>query len=136
MNQWLAIISLFIGASFSLIASIGITTMPDLFTRMQTSTKSSTFGVAFIFLAAAFYFANDLGIVIRALLIALFVFATAPIAGHMIGRAAYSRQVPLWEGSVIDELAGNYDRMTHTSKPPERFKRASESESSDVSLAQ
>lgn len=123
MNEWIAVVCIFIGASFSLIASIGVATMPDLFTRMQTSTKSATFGVAFIFLAAAFYFSSSVDVVIRALVIALFVFATAPIAAHMIGRAAYSRKVPLWEGSVIDELDGNYDVATHTSRPPERFKR-------------
>jgi multicomponent Na+:H+ antiporter subunit G len=35
----------------------------------------------------------------------LFLFLTQPIAAHMIARAGYRTDVPLWEGSVTDELA-------------------------------
>jgi multicomponent Na+:H+ antiporter subunit G len=42
-----------------------------------------------------------------------FVFLTAPVAAHMIARAAYFVGVSLWEGTMIDELRGHYDRRTH-----------------------
>jgi multicomponent Na+:H+ antiporter subunit G len=38
-----------------------------------------------------------------AILIVGFLFLTAPVAAHMIGRAAYRHQVPRWTGTVIDE---------------------------------
>ena len=49
-----------------------------------------------ILLALAVHF-HDLGITIRALLVLTFFFMTAPVAAHMIGRAAYLVGVPLWE---------------------------------------
>ena len=39
--------------------------------------------------------------------------ATAPIAAHMIGRAAYISKAPLWENTLGDELKGKYDKKTH-----------------------
>jgi multicomponent Na+:H+ antiporter subunit G len=32
----------------------------------------------------------------------------------MIGRAAYFIGVPLWKGTMVDELQDRYDRRTHT----------------------
>jgi multicomponent Na+:H+ antiporter subunit G len=43
----------------------------------------------------------------------VFLFMTAPIAAHMLGRAAYSTGVPLWEHTIVDELSGHYDEKTH-----------------------
>lgn len=40
----------------------------------------------------------------RALLICLFLFLTAPVAAHMIARAAYHGSVPLSGETIIDEL--------------------------------
>jgi multicomponent Na+:H+ antiporter subunit G len=37
------------------------------------------------------------------MLIIVFFLATAPVAAHMIGRAAYEVGVELWKGTVIDE---------------------------------
>jgi len=41
---------------------------------------------------------------VRLILGILFVFVTAPVAGHLICRAAYRSHVPLAEGSGEDEL--------------------------------
>jgi multicomponent Na+:H+ antiporter subunit G len=87
---------LIIGALFLLLAAIGITRMPDLLMRMQTATKASTLGVGCMLLAVAVYF-HDFGVAMRALLVIVFFFITAPVAAHMIGRAAYFVGVPLWE---------------------------------------
>ena len=37
----------------------------------------------------------------------------------MIARAAYFVGVPLWEGTIIDELSGHYDRRTHRLARPD-----------------
>jgi multicomponent Na+:H+ antiporter subunit G len=101
-----------IGAVFLLTASIGVFRMPDLFTRMQTATKAATLGISCVLLAVALYM-NDFGVAIRAVLTIVFFFLTAPVAAHMIGRAAYFIGVPLWKGTLVDELRGHYDRRTH-----------------------
>jgi len=101
-----------VGAAFLLLAAIGIVRMPDLFTRMQAATKAATLGVSCIMLSVALHF-GELGVVTRALLAIAFFFLTAPVAAHMIGRAAYFVGVPLWEGTLRDELRGRYDPRTH-----------------------
>jgi multicomponent Na+:H+ antiporter subunit G len=102
-----------IGSLFLLLAAIGITRMPDLLMRMQAATKAATLGVGCMLLAVALYF-HDFGVAMRALLVINFFFMTAPVAAHMIGRAAYFVGVPLWERTIVDELHGRYDRQTHT----------------------
>lgn len=112
MNEFVYIALLMIGGVFLLTAAIGVFRMPDLFTRMQTATKAATLGIGCVLLAVAVYM-NDFGVAIRAVLTILFFFLTAPVAAHMIGRAAYFIGVPLWQGTIVDELRGHYDRRTH-----------------------
>ena len=100
------------GCSLLLLAAVGIVRMPDLFTRMQTATKGATLGISCVLIAVALSMA-DLGLAIRALLTVIFFFLTAPVAAHMIARAAYFTNVPLWKGTIADELKGHYDRRTH-----------------------
>lgn len=101
-----------IGALFTVLAAVGIVRMPDLFTRLQTATKATTLGVASVMLAAAVHF-GDLGTGARAALITGFLFVTAPVAAHAIGRAAYFDGVVLWEKTDVDELRERYERGTH-----------------------
>jgi len=108
---------LFVGALFMLLAAVGVLRMPDLFTRMQASTKAATLGVGCILLGVTLHF-DTLAVTTRALAVIAFVFLTAPVAAHMIARAAYFVGVPLWEGTVIDELRGHYNRETHTLGSP------------------
>jgi monovalent cation/proton antiporter MnhG/PhaG subunit len=118
MNEILSSALMIIGAMFALLAGGGVVRMPDLFTRMQAATKASTLGIGCIVLAVAIHF-GDLGITTRALATIMFVFLTAPVAAHMIARAGYVVGVPLWEGTVIDELHGHYDRRTHQLARPD-----------------
>ena len=112
MREIIAALLMFIGAIFMLLAGVGIVRMPDLFLRMSATTKATTLGVSSLLLAMAVYF-NELGITSRALATIVFVLLTAPVAAHMIGRAAYFVGVPLWEGTTVDELQGHYDTQTH-----------------------
>jgi len=112
MNDVVAAVLLLVGASFLLLAGVGVVRMPDLFTRMQSATKASTLGVAAMLLAVAAHF-GDLGVTMRALATSVFFLLTAPVTAHLLGRAAYFLGVPLWHGTVRDELQGRYDLRTH-----------------------
>jgi multicomponent Na+:H+ antiporter subunit G len=103
MREWITAILMIAGATFMLLAAIGITRMPDVYTRMQPATKAATLGVGCMLLAVAVHFEN-VGVTARALAGIIFVILTAPVAAHMIGRAAYAMGVPLWEGTAIDEM--------------------------------
>ena len=101
---WLA------GAAFALLAALGVLRMPDVFTRMQASTKASTLGVGCLLIGAGLQF-GDFASFIRVTSIAAFVLLTTPVAAHVIARASYFADVPLWEGTVLDERRRDAHRV-------------------------
>lgn len=110
-----------IGVVVMTIAVIGMIRLPDVYMRLSACTKAATLGIGCILIAAAISF-DDFATTCRALAIIVFVFLTAPVAGHMIGRAAYVSGAPLWEGTFVDELKGRYDivgNVLQSSAPPE-----------------
>lgn len=102
------------GASFMALAGLGILRMPDLFTRMHASTKGASLGVALLLLAVALAF-QDTSVATKAFLTTAFIFLTAPVAAHMLGRAAYAKDIPLWKNSIIDEARG---KIASADSPP------------------
>lgn len=103
------------GTLFVLLAAVGVIRMPDTYLRISVTTKAATLGIGLILGAAAIYF-NDLSITSRVLAIILFIFLTAPVGAHLIGRASYFIGVKLWDKSVIDDLKGKYKKSTHELK--------------------
>jgi multicomponent Na+:H+ antiporter subunit G len=122
-NELLSDVLMLIGAAFLLLAALGVARMPDLFTRMQSASKASTLGIGCVLLALAFHFPG-ISVNIRVLATISFFFLTAPVTAHLIGRASYFVGVPLWEGSVIDELHGRIN-------PLRRLRPLAESEQDD-----
>ena len=104
----MSIFFIVVGTLFILVGAIGMIRMPDLFLRMSASTKSTILGSGFVLIGVIIFF-GDLGVTGRALAIFAFILATAPVSAHMIGRAAYSDGVKLWEGTVVDDLKGKYE---------------------------
>jgi multicomponent Na+:H+ antiporter subunit G len=98
------------GAAFSLLAAVGVLRMPDVFTRMQASTKASTLGLGCLLLGAALQM-GDFASFVRLASIGAFVLLTTPVAAHVIARASYVAEVPLWEGTVLDERRQDADRV-------------------------
>lgn len=93
-----------LGTVFILLSVVGLLRMPDLYMRIQATTKATTLGLLLVMAALSVHFAQP-GETVKAVLVILFLFLTQPIAAHMIARAGYRTDVPLWEGSVTDELA-------------------------------
>lgn len=113
--EWMAAILLVAGSVFMLLSALGTLRFPDIFTRMHASTKASSFGVGLMLSACVIYF-NDSWTIAQALIIIIFIFLTAPISAHMIGRVAYLLKVPLWEKNVVDEMEDQYVRKSHKFK--------------------
>lgn len=117
METNISTVLMLIGAFFMLVAALGVVRLPDVFMRLHSSTKSATLGVGCIMLGAAIHF-GDLGLGAQSLAIVVFLLATAPVAAHLLGRAAYLSGVPLWEKTLSDELQGRYDETRHDLASP------------------
>jgi multicomponent Na+:H+ antiporter subunit G len=113
MSEVMVSFLLILGAAFMVLASIGVLRLPDLPTRMHATTKAGALGAMLIMAGVAFHF-GDSTVVARAIAIVVFIFLTAPIAAHVIGRAGYFTGMELWEGTVKDELRERYDTHLHT----------------------
>lgn len=93
------------GTIFSLLAAWGILDFPSPLARMHAATKSASLGLALLAIGAGLA-AESWPLTGVGILIAVFMFVTAPISGHMIGRAAYlSGQV---DTLVHDDLADGH----------------------------
>jgi multicomponent Na+:H+ antiporter subunit G len=109
------VLLLSVGTFLLLVAGIGVVRLPDTFLRMSASSKASSLGAGCILVAVATS-AAEFGVTVRALAGLVFLVMTVPVAAHMIGRAAYLSGVPLWKGTVQDDLRGKYDAVAHTLK--------------------
>ncbi|MBD8070486.1 monovalent cation/H(+) antiporter subunit G [Bacillus sp. PS06] len=94
-----------LGAFVNLVGAIGVIRLPDIYTRNHAASKGATLGTLLILTAAfLFFWVEDGHMNARLVLGIIFVFVTAPVAGHLISRAAYNSGVPLWEKSGQDAL--------------------------------
>lgn len=96
--------AMLLGGATVLLAAVGMLRLPDLFTRMQASTKAGTVGVSLLLVSVALHF-GELEVTAAALLVIVFLVLTAPVAAHRIARIAHLMGVPLWSGTVRDEFA-------------------------------
>ena len=102
MTEWLSGGLFIAGAALALLAGVGVLRMPDVFTRMQASTKASTLGLGCLLAGLAIQHPQS-AFVVRALTIGAFMMLTSAVAAHVIARAAALGGAPLWKGTVIDE---------------------------------
>ena len=132
MTDWLIIGFSTLGTIFILLAAIGLLKMPDFYLRVSISTKAITLGTGLILIATAISF-NEFSITSRVIAIIIFIILTAPVAAHMIGRAAYFTKVPMWPKTKLNDISGQYDRYRHTLKGvhPEAQDQDAQEKSSD-----
>lgn len=92
-----------IGLAFSLSGAVGIVRMPDVYTRIQSSSKNVTMGALPLLLAVVVDQGPASAYGSRALLVAVLVLVVNPMAAHALARAAYRTGVPMWPGTVVDQ---------------------------------
>ena len=103
MSAIIASALLLVGSLFCLVAAVGMLRLPDTIIRIHAATKAGTLGTGCI-LAAEAVIAGELGTTLKTLAVIVFLLLTAPVAAHLIGRAAYHRGIQLFEKTWIDEL--------------------------------
>lgn len=86
---------LLLGAGFALVGSIGLVRLPDFFMRLHGPTKATTLGVGGMLAASILHFSNTgHGLSLHELLVAIFLFTTAPVSANLLGKSALHTKVP------------------------------------------
>ncbi len=98
-----------IGILFEIFGCIGLVRFPDVYNRLQASTKCVTLGTIFLLVGVAI--ASGSGpIGGKAIVCAVFILITSPTAAHAIAKGAYASGVELWENSVVDKYEQEIDK--------------------------
>ena len=93
----------------SVVAGIGLLRFRDVLSRLHAATKPQIFGLLLVVAAIAL---DQRSFVTLLALLPVFVFQslTAPVAAHMVGRAAYRTGQLDPDSLVVDELAPAVER--------------------------
>jgi multicomponent Na+:H+ antiporter subunit G len=104
------------GAAFALVGALGILRFPDVYTRTHAASKAGTLGSGLCLVAVALA-ADTGGAATRAIVAVVFFMLTAPVAAHLLARAAFRAGYP----AVADRNAylGEVHRASAAEKPPE-----------------
>jgi multicomponent Na+:H+ antiporter subunit G len=92
-----------VGVFSSLTGGLGVVRMPDLYSRLQCSTKNITMGAIPVLVALVVGEGLLSPYGGRALLVGFLILLVSPTASHALARAAYKTGVPMWKGAVRDE---------------------------------
>ena len=105
------------GALLSLAASIGLLRFPDVASRMHAATKPQVLGLLLVLTGVALRLTSGIELA-TLLLVAVFQMATAPVAAHMIGRAAYRADLVRHDLLITDEAVGMSEERTTDQRVP------------------
>lgn len=92
------------GSLFALVAALGVVRLPDLYTRMHAASKAGTVGSGMLLFAAGVA-SGEVAVFARALAGFVFFLLTAPVAAHLLAKAAHQTGHGLGPQSVRDDLA-------------------------------
>ena len=78
------------GAAFALVGSYGLAKLSDFYKRLHGPTKATTLGVGGVLLASCVFFMTAGQGGTEQILVALFLFITAPVSAHLLVKAVLS----------------------------------------------
>jgi len=111
MSDIIGYILITVGILFDIFGCIGLVRFPDVYNRLQASTKCVTLGTILVLVGVALVSASG-PIIAKAIICAVFILITSPTAAHAIAKGAYASGVKLWENSVVDKYAEEADKKS------------------------
>ncbi|MBN1788231.1 MAG: Na+/H+ antiporter subunit G [Sedimentisphaerales bacterium] len=104
MIDFLGYMLVSVGIFFDISGCIGLVRFPDVYNRLQASTKCVTLGTIMILGGTALIIGTG-AIAGKAIICAVFILITSPTAAHAISRGAHSAGISLTDKSIIDRYA-------------------------------
>ncbi|GAA2026187.1 monovalent cation/H(+) antiporter subunit G [Pseudokineococcus marinus] len=92
------------GVLLALVAALGVLRLPDVLTRLHAAAKPQALGVVLVAVGVGLAVRTPTAIGVVALVV-VFQLVTAPVAAHMVGRAAYRTGKVRRDLLLVDELS-------------------------------
>lgn len=108
LTETVGLVLILLGVAFDLSGCVGLVRLPDVYNRIQASTKCVVLGTTLI-LVGSLLWLGSLAALVKGLVCILFILVTSSTAAHALSRAAHRSGVELWEKSVIDRYAEDID---------------------------
>lgn len=114
---WLADALILVALVVMTVGTIGIVTMPDIYTKLHAASKAVVLGV--IVLAVATMITSGMDFVLRVIVVCGALILTTPVASHVIGRAAWLEYEHMSTPGAVDESGHHLaDEATATPVAP------------------
>jgi len=110
MTEIIGYILIVIGILFDIFGCIGLVRFPDVYNRLQASTKCVTLGTILLLFGVALTSGSG-ATSGKAIICAIFILITSPTAAHAIAKGSYASHVPLWENSIVDKYAEHAEKQ-------------------------
>jgi multicomponent Na+:H+ antiporter subunit G len=108
MNEIAGYLFITAGILFNIFGCIGLIRFPDVYNRLQASTKCVTLGTILLLIGVSLA-AWSGPISSKSAVCAVFILITSPTAAHAIAKGSYASGVKLWENSVVDKYGEDKD---------------------------
>ncbi len=102
-----------IGVLFDIFGCIGLVRLPDVYNRLQASTKCVTVGTCFI-LVGSLILLGSLPGTVKGIICIAFILITSSTAAHALARAAHRAGIKQWERSVVDHYEEDFPTSGRT----------------------
>jgi multicomponent Na+:H+ antiporter subunit G len=122
-------VAIVLGVLLTLVASVGLLSLPDVLSRMHAATKPQVLGLLLVVIGGALYLRTtpDVWMLV---LVGAFQLVTAPVTAHVVGRLAHRGEGLRRDLLYVDELADSPDEAD---PGPDRPEPDEEDEPADAS---
>ncbi|MBU1997883.1 MAG: monovalent cation/H(+) antiporter subunit G [Candidatus Omnitrophica bacterium] len=111
IHELVGIIFIILGVGFDILGCLGLLRLPDVYNRLQATTKCVTLGTCSILLGT--FIIKGFGATgFKAILTMVFLLLTTPVAAHALARGAHKSGVKLCDKSVCDKYKDDQDALS------------------------
>lgn len=117
MSEIAGMAIIMIGVLFDIFGCIGLVRLPDVYNRLQASTKCVTVGTCFILVGSLILLGSLQG-TIKGVICIVFILITSPTAAHALARAAHRSGIRQWDRSVVDQYEEDLQSRSERGQTP------------------